>query len=564
MKTLYELMNFSVDGLSHWQAEEMRYHQQRLKDFFSQYGLENAIFDIAFDGICLDSRKICQDDVFILLKSYAKQAADEQAERKAESDKVVRYLKQVEQKAALILSEVDFACVKDDLVGVKTPMVYVPNIRMVLGSLIQSHLQYDDRVDLPRVVAVTGTNGKTTISQLVAQLCQLLGQRSAVMGTAGNGRLDQLVQSSHTTSDALAVQTFLHQMGQQAVEVLSLEASSHGLHQQRLQGVPVQVAIYSNLSRDHMDYHVDMDDYAAAKARLFDKQYFPELSHAIINQDDEYAHVMLAQAKKSGLAIWTYGMKASEADFRVVGVQPSLQGTLIRCLTPFCDEPIELASPLLGQFNVGNLLAALAGVLALYQSVLIRSFKENRVAELSCFNASAKNLLAIMAQKMSDIEGADGRMQRVASKEGCFLVDYAHTPDALSQVLSSLKPYCQGQLWVVFGCGGDRDKGKRPMMAQAGLAGADKVVFTSDNPRSENPNAILADMQVGMTCEQHYQVHIEPDRKKAIFYAVQRAGQQDVVVIAGKGHESYQEINGIRHDFDDRVVLVEALRAFGK
>lgn len=163
-----------------------------------------------------------------------------------------------------------------------------------------------------------------------------------------------------------------------------------------------------------------------------------------------------------------------------------------------------------------------------------------------------------------NLQGATGRMDRVPSNVGAFIVDYAHTPDALEQVLTSLKPHCEGALWAVFGCGGDRDKGKRPLMAQAALRLADKVILTADNPRTENPNAILKDMQAGMSCEQHEKAEIEPDRKSAIEYAVQNAKPNDIVVIAGKGHETYQEINGVRYDFDDRVVVSEALAKFGK
>ena len=169
--------------------------------------------------------------------------------------------------------------------------------------------------------------------------------------------------------------------------------------------------------------------------------------------------------------------------------------------------------------------------------------------------------MARMPTLVPSLQGAIGRMQRVPSQDGCFIVDYAHTPDALTQVLSSLKAHCNGQLWAVFGCGGDRDSGKRPLMAQAGLAGADQVILTADNPRSEDPNRILQDMQAGMTTEQYQRTHIEPARQQAIAYAVDHACADDIVVIAGKGHETYQEINGVRHDFDDRVVLQQALAA---
>ena len=397
---------------------------------------------------------------------------------------------------------------------------------------------------LPTVVAVTGTNGKTTISQLVAQLTQLTGMSSAVMGTAGNGRLGALVQASHTTADALAVQQFLYQMGVENAELLALEASSHGLNQQRLQGMPVSVAIYTNLSRDHLDYHADMVEYAAAKARLFDKAHFPELTHAIINIDDDYAQIMLDTANASNLIVWTYSLDPSKtATFVAANITPSLQGVEISLRTNFGNEKVNslnIVSPLLGRFNVANLLAAIAAAVAL--------------------GIGLERIAAIIPQ----IQGAVGRMQRVPSNDGCFIVDYAHTPDALSQVLASLKTHCKGQLWAVFGCGGDRDAGKRPLMAQAGLAGADKVILTADNPRTEDPNMILQDMQVGMSIEQYQRTHIETARQKAIEYAVSQAAIDDIVVIAGKGHETYQEINNIRYDFDDSIILHNALQHSGR
>lgn len=481
-----------------------------------------AVAGIDFREFRLDSRQVQAGDVFVLLKSQS-----------GNQNKSQDYLKQVADKAAFVLSELDVTFDTSDSAASSMPICYVPNLRAVLGTLIQTQQQQVLPVALPNVVAVTGTNGKTTISQLVAQLCDNSGLPSAIMGTAGNGRLGQLVQASHTTGDVLAVQSFLHQMGQQQVAVLALEASSHGLDQQRLQGVPVSVAIYSNLSRDHLDYHADMADYAAAKSKLFNIEHFPSLTHAIINLDDDHASVMQDMAIRSGLTIWTYSLCSERADFFAKRIEPSLAGVEIVLQTP--QGELQLHSPLLGRFNVANVLAAIAGALALGVDV-------QRMPEL-----------------VRQLKGANGRMQRVPSEAGCFIVDYAHTPDALTQVLTSLKAHCEGQLWAVFGCGGDRDKGKRPLMAQAGLAVADHVVLTSDNPRSEDPLDILEDMQKDMSSEQQARTHVEPDRRKAIAYAVASAGEQDIVVIAGKGHETYQEIKGVRYDFDDSQVLAQAL-----
>ena len=527
---------------------------------------KTSVANIPFEQFCLDSRQLAANDVFVLLKSHTPncqksrdhlyQAAEHAAFILAEIDPLALLSKStMPPHANLALTDDNAESIaQQQLDRLPCPVLYVPNIRDFLGDLIQARLQYQQSVTLPTVVAVTGTNGKTTISQLVAQLTQLTGMSSAVMGTAGNGRLGALVQASHTTGDALAVQKFLYQMGTENAELLALEASSHGLDQQRLEGMPVSVAIYTNLSRDHLDYHADMAEYAAAKAKLFDKAHFSELTHAIINIDDEHAKIMLDTAHASQLTVWTYSLDpAKSATFVAAEIKPSLQGVEIALRTDFGNSDfdnadfknketnsINIVSPLLGRFNVANLLAAIGAAVAL--------------------GISLERIAGVIPQ----LQGAVGRMQRVPSNDGCFIVDYAHTPDALSQVLASLKTHCKGQLWAVFGCGGDRDAGKRPLMAQAGLAGADNVVLTADNPRTEDPNVILQDMQAGMTNEQYQRAHIEPARQTAIEYAVNQAAPDDIVVIAGKGHETYQEINHVRYDFDDSVILQNALKQAGR
>lgn len=534
----------------------------------------DSISNITFSKFVLDSRqlpnKTDSETVagFVLLKSQTQPLHKSQ-----------QYAKEASHKAAFILTEIDPAEIDTETMQYNEqsadyacPVLFVANLRDILGTLIQISLlpvSYLETINtandllplLPQVIAVTGTNGKTTISQLIAQLCQFSKatglQNSAVMGTAGNGRLNNLEQASHTTGDALAVQSFLRQMYNEGIDILALEASSHGLDQQRLQGVPVKVAVYSNLSRDHLDYHADMQDYAQAKARLFDKTYFPQLTHAVINADDEFGLLMAETARRSGVKVWWYSLdgnrevgyeanqqhkfligddKNTDISFVAKQIDPSLEGVVIKVATSF--GPLTLHSPLLGRFNVANLLAAVAGAVALG-------------IELDCIPTLVKQL-----------HGASGRMQRAESasdEQGVFIVDYAHTPDALTQVLTSLKPHCEGKLWAVFGCGGDRDKGKRPLMAQAGLSVADQVVLTSDNPRSEDPVQILEDMQQGMSDAQYAKTTVIADRKEAINYVVRQAGAQDIVVIAGKGHETYQEIKCVRHDFDDREVLQQAL-----
>lgn len=530
-----------------------------------------TLLDSTFAQFVLDSRQFSKEqaanknvkDAFVLLKSHTQPI-----------EKSQQYAKAASQQAVFILSEIGASELgySTDSSEYGCPVLFAPHIRSILGTLIQlsllppgrlKNIKTSDDLDryLPQVIAVTGTNGKTTISQLIAQLCRLSDvpelYNSAVMGTAGNGRLDSLVQATHTTGDASAVQHFLRQMSDEGVDILALEASSHGLDQQRLQGVPVTVAVYSNLSRDHLDYHPDMQDYARAKARLFDSTYFPKLTHAIINADDEFAPLMIETAAKSGVKVWVYSLNPNfyaestlsqahiDATFIAKDIKPSLEGVQVELASSF--GTITLNSPLLGHFNVANLLAAVGGGMALG----IR--------------------LEAMPILVSQLQGASGRMQRVTvesneastvstANHGVFIVDYAHTPDALTQVLNSLKPHCSGELWAVFGCGGDRDRGKRPLMAQAGLSIADKVILTSDNPRSEDPLLILEDMMEGINDQQSAKATVIADRREAINHAVQHAGDEDIVVIAGKGHETYQEIKGVRYDFDDRQVLQEALK----
>ncbi|RYY79706.1 MAG: UDP-N-acetylmuramoyl-L-alanyl-D-glutamate--2,6-diaminopimelate ligase [Moraxellaceae bacterium] len=422
------------------------------------------------------------------------------------------------------------------------PVFFIEDLRQWIGVLAQRWLQNQQAVHLPQIAAVTGTNGKTTVTRLLAELLHLAGFASAVMGTTGNGILPHIEPSTHTTVDAIHLQQQLYQYGQQGAQYACLEASSHGLEQGRLAGTPIEVAIFTNLTRDHLDYHGTLQHYAEAKARLF---AFPSLKHIILNADDAASAMMrdtaiqaeqrTGQETGQGALIWTYSLHDASADFYVQQVQYSLSGATISLNTP--HGSCSLHSPLLGHFNVANLLAAVAGALA--------------------FGLS----LTQIQQFVPLLQGAPGRMQVVKDQSRLFVVDYAHTPDALTQVLDSLKHHVsgEGQLWAVFGCGGDRDRGKRPLMTQAALALADQVLLTADNPRSEAVQQILDDMLAGVSQQQCSKLQVEADRRLAIRQVVEQAQAQDIVVIAGKGHENYQEIDGVRHWFDDVVELKAAL-----
>ncbi|OTG84939.1 UDP-N-acetylmuramoyl-L-alanyl-D-glutamate--2,6-diaminopimelate ligase [Acinetobacter sp. ANC 4648] len=478
------------------------------------YHLENPLpwmFE-PFQGFCLDSRYIQAGQIFIALNSYS------------QPEKILQFAQSALEKGALgVISETELAL---------NHVLVCPDVRQRMGEWQKHYLQATDLVTATRILAVTGTNGKTTITRLVAELLTLQDQKCAVMGTTGNGILPHLEASSHTTLDALHLQNLLHDFAKKGAEFTALEASSHGLEQGRLQGCDIEIAAYSNLSRDHLDYHGTLEVYAEAKSRLFK---FPSLEVAVINVDDEHAHVMI-DAASNNLAhpkVLTYSTSQA-ANYQVFAIQYSLNGAIFRLKT--AQGEFEVQSPLLGHFNIENLVASLI------------------VAEQAGFDL--EQLIATVPQ----LQGAPGRMQVIRDQDRLFVIDYAHTPDALTQVLKTLKRHVENQLWAVFGCGGDRDRGKRPLMIQAALEQANPVMITSDNPRTEDPQQIFADMKRDVDFNQH-DVHEIHDRREAIKYAVQHAQSGDIVVIAGKGHENYQEIDGVRHWFDDVVEVQAAIDA---
>ena len=466
----------------------------------------------AFTGFCLDSRALKKGQIFIALTSLSQPERTKEFAQKA-----------LAQGALGIISEQDL--------GIDNSLIDA-DVRLKMGAWQKQYLDATQPICPIKAVAVTGTNGKTTISRLVAELIALQHKRCAVMGTTGNGILPELTPSSHTTLDALQLQNALHSYAKQGASFVALEASSHGLAQGRLNGCDIEVAIYSNLSRDHLDYHGTLEAYAKAKAQLFE---FETLKTAVINLDDEYADLMQQTAQKNPTKpnILTYSLKNPNADFYVSDLTFSLEGAIFTLNHQ--HQTYTVKSPLLGHFNVENLVASLVAVAAL--------------------GFDLKDLVA----HVNALEGAPGRMQVIRDKDRLFVVDYAHTPDALVQVLTSLKRHVDARLWAVFGCGGDRDRGKRPLMTQAALAHANPIVLTSDNPRTEDPEQIFDDMKEEIDFSGH-QMHELHDRREAIKFVVRHAKAGDIVVIAGKGHEDYQEISGVRHWFDDVIEVQAAIK----
>ncbi|WP_180093093.1 MULTISPECIES: UDP-N-acetylmuramoyl-L-alanyl-D-glutamate--2,6-diaminopimelate ligase [unclassified Acinetobacter] len=464
----------------------------------------------SFQGFNLDSRKVTAGQIFIALTSFSQPEKTAQFARAA-----------LENGALAVISETDLGLDQS---------VVIADVRQLMGQWQKQYLQATQPAQAARILAVTGTNGKTTISRLIAELLMLQGKKCAVMGTTGNGILPNLEASSHTTLDALHMQNALHAYALEGAEFAAIEASSHGLEQGRLNGCAIEIAAYSNLSRDHLDYHKTLEAYAEAKSRLFQ---FPSLKVAVINLDDEYAEVMLNAARQNPAQpkILTYSTRQA-ADYQVTDIQYSLTGAQFKLRTAQAEFVVQ--SPLLGHFNIENIVASLIS------------------AEQAGFDLSA------LIATAPELKGAPGRMQVIRDDERLFVVDYAHTPDALVQVLQTLKRHVSQQLWAVFGCGGDRDRGKRPLMTQAALNHADVALITSDNPRTENPEQIFADMKAGIdfTGKTVHEIH---DRREAIKFAVNHAQAGDIVVIAGKGHENYQEIDGVRHWFDDVVEVKSAI-----
>ena len=394
------------------------------------------------------------------------------------------------------------------------------------------------------VIGVTGTNGKTTCSQWIAQALTRAGQRCAVIGTLGYGLRAPLEPLVNTTPDALWLHAQLAEFSRRGAQAVAMEVSSIGLDQDRVAGVEFDVALFTNLSRDHLEYHRTLRRYGEAKARLF---AWETLRHAVVNLDDDFGAALARRIRRPGLKVIGYGFGAPRGApvARVTGsnLVTSARGVSFDAKTPWGTA--RVTSPVLGRHNAYNLLGTLAVLLA-----------------------SGVTLLRAVTS-LSALKPVPGRLQRLGGgPRPLVVVDYAHTPDALKQALTTLRELLESResritnndsrLICVFGCGGDRDRGKRPQMGRLAAALADRVVVTSDNPRGEDPRRIIDDIVSGVRGAGDGMV-IEPDRRAAILRAVHEARRGDIVLLAGKGHEAYQEIRGVRRPFSDEAVAKEAV-----
>lgn len=483
----------------------------------------SVLADLTLTGLTLDSRQVNSGNLFISLSANKEQRT--------------LYIEQALTLGAIvILFDASHVLSEQETVALARKNVKAYPIKKLADKAGEIAARFYGHPSLAMtIIAVTGTNGKTSVSQFIAQSLEFLGLPCGVIGTLGIGRLNNLQSSGMTTPDPIRLQAALAEFCQQTIKYVVIEASSHALEQGRLNSVDVDVAVLTNLSRDHLDYHQDMVSYAAAKQRLFE---MANLKTAVINSDDDFGMSLLTRlSANKDLTVMSYSsqgkddmsLQAQAIDATSDGVNFELVGD---------SSSAHVHSSLLGRFNVDNLLATAASLLAI--------------------NVPFDDVIKALAQCHS----VEGRMQCYGGNQQPHLViDFAHTPDALEQALKSLRVHLtnNGQLWCVFGCGGDRDKGKRSVMGQIAEHYADKIVLTDDNPRSETPATIVHDILSGIKEQQ--KVHVEHDRKLAITYVISHANESDMVLLAGKGHEQYQEIAGVKHPFSDAVVVKQVLLA---
>ena len=454
-------------------------------------------------NIQFDSRKVESGSMFVATRGTAVDGHD-------------YIMKAVELGATVIVCEDIPAEQQEAVVYVK-----VKDSAEALGRMASNY--YGRPSEKLTLVGVTGTNGKTTIATLLYQLHRAMGYKAGLLSTVCNYVDDRAVESTHTTPDALALNALLAEMVDAGCEYAFMEVSSHSVDQRRIAGLRFVGGIFTNLTRDHIDYHKTFDNYLKAKKRFFDE--LPKGAFAIVNADDKNGMVMLQNTRAERKAYSVRGL----ADFTARILENSFDGMLLNV----CDREVFL--PFVGRFNAYNLVAVYGAAVML--------------------GADAEEVLRILSMS----KAVSGRFETVKMTKGfTAIVDYAHTPDALTNVIDTINDIRggRGELITVVGCGGNRDKGKRPMMAREAVKGSNRVIFTSDNPRDEDPQSILDDMTAGLDAAEMRNVLVIADRRQAIRTACQLAQAGDVVLVAGKGHENYQIIGDVKHHFDDREELM--------
>jgi UDP-N-acetylmuramoyl-L-alanyl-D-glutamate--2,6-diaminopimelate ligase len=463
------------------------------------------LLDAELSELVFDSRKAKAGTVFLALKGTNADGHD--------------YIdKAISQGAEIVV------CERIDNFVPSVLYIQVGNSHHALGIMACNF--YDNPSKQLKLVGVTGTNGKTTVATLLYKLFRAMNQHVGLISTVENRIDDKVLESTHTTPDPVSLNKLIAEMRDSGCDYVFMEVSSHAVDQDRIAGLDFDGAIFTNISHDHLDYHGTFQNYIYAKKKFFDQ--LPSHAFALVNYDDKRGMVMLqnTESKKYGFSL------KSLSDFKAKILENSIDGLLLEI------DGRELHSRLVGDFNAYNLLSV-------YATALLLGEEKDEVLEL-----------------ISNLSAAEGRFDylRNETNDISAIVDYAHTPDALEKVLLTLQKMCgNGRIITVVGCGGDRDKSKRPLMAKIASNYSDIALLTSDNPRSESPEVILAEMESGIQAHAKSKVLIIADRRQAIKAACRLAQRGDIVLVAGKGHEKYQEINGIKNPFDDKEELLMAL-----
>ncbi|MVO08671.1 UDP-N-acetylmuramoyl-L-alanyl-D-glutamate--2,6-diaminopimelate ligase [Flavobacterium sp. TP390] len=484
-----------------------------LKDILYKVGIEavKGATDVVIQKIEFDSRKIELNDVFVAIRG-------------AVSDGHDFIEKALNLGASVVICEEFPKVIVNGVTYIK-----VANSNEALAFMASNY--YENPSSKIKLVGVTGTNGKTTIASLLYQLFKKAGYKVGLLSTVKILVDETEYKATHTTPDSLTINYYLNEMVAMGCEFCFMEVSSHGIHQKRTEGLQFQGGIFTNLSHDHLDYHKTFAEYRDVKKKFFDD--LPKTAFAISNIDDKNGAIMFQNTKAKKI---TYALK-SYADYKAQILENQFTGLLMKI------NNNEVWTKLIGSFNAYNLLA-------IYAAAVELGIEEQETLRL-----------------LSDLESVSGRFQYiVSSSKITAIVDYAHTPDALENVLKTIEDIRtkNEQLITVVGCGGDRDKTKRPIMAQIASELSTKAIFTSDNPRTEDPAIILEEMEKGVEPQNYKKTLSILDRKQAIKTACQLAEANDIILIAGKGHETYQEINGVRHDFDDLKIVTTMLQELGK
>ena len=473
-------------------------------------GLANVTASVDVTGVAIDSREVKSGDLFMAYRGTSVNGVD--------------YINDAIEAGASVIVIDETETTNFDSVSIQ--MVRVPNLRKQAGVIISRF--YDEPSKGMQVIGVTGTNGKTTVSYMIAQVLSLLGKKSAVIGTIGNGPFGKVQSANTTTPDPVKLHSLFSDWRNE-VDSVVMEVSSHALDQGRVAGTEFNTAVFTNLSRDHLDYHETFEDYAAAKFQLFQTA---ELEQAVINIDDDYG-VKYIELISSDLKIYAYSTKTNHIVVKNKNIsyiyckkiESENLKTKLTIESPWGEVFVQ--TNLLGIFNIENILAAFTSLCASGLSI------------------------EDVAESLSEFSGVPGRMEYFVSKNKPLLVvDYAHSPDALEKALSTLRSYCKGKLYCVFGCGGDRDVGKRSEMGTIAESLADQIVLTNDNPRTEDEKIIIESILDGI--KEKSKVIIKYDRSDAVINTFLNATEEDVILIAGKGHENTQQIGNMLLPFSDR------------